>query len=61
MLANIVGAQRPTTTISIHSLIDQGRLLRDGHHYVLLGDPPDWRQIDTSPSHLDVNGATASL
>ncbi|MFZ0976798.1 MAG: Crp/Fnr family transcriptional regulator [Solirubrobacteraceae bacterium] len=44
MLASIIGAQRPTTTTAIHSLARQGRLARDERrHYVLLGDPPDWR------------------
>jgi hypothetical protein len=43
MLAGIIGAQRPTTTTSIRSLMDQGRIAReDGRRYVLLGDPPDW-------------------
>ncbi len=44
MLADIIGAQRPTTTGAIRSLERQGRLARDEQrHYVLLGDPPDWR------------------
>jgi CRP/FNR family transcriptional regulator, cyclic AMP receptor protein len=43
MLAGIIGAQRPTTTTSIRSLTEQGRIARDdGRWYVLLGDPPDW-------------------
>jgi CRP/FNR family transcriptional regulator, cyclic AMP receptor protein len=43
MLAGIVGAQRPTTTTSIRSLMEQGRIAReDGRRYVLLGEPPDW-------------------
>ncbi|HTP20702.1 MAG TPA: helix-turn-helix domain-containing protein [Solirubrobacteraceae bacterium] len=43
MLAGIIGAQRPTTTMAIRSLTEQGRLLRDDKRcYVLLGDPPDW-------------------
>jgi CRP-like cAMP-binding protein len=43
MLAGIIGAQRPTTTTSIHSLMEQGRLTRDaGRRYILIGDPPDW-------------------
>lgn len=43
MLAGIIGAQRPTTTTAIHSLMRQGRLDRDGNRrYVLIGDPPDW-------------------
>jgi CRP/FNR family transcriptional regulator, cyclic AMP receptor protein len=45
MLAGIIGAQRPTTTTAIHSLMRQGRLERDGNRrYVLLGNPPDWRR-----------------
>jgi CRP/FNR family cyclic AMP-dependent transcriptional regulator len=43
MLAGIIGAQRPTTTTSIRSLMEQGRLSRDdSRRYILLGDPPDW-------------------
>jgi CRP/FNR family transcriptional regulator, cyclic AMP receptor protein len=43
MLAAIIGAQRPTTTVAIRSLTERGRLLRDeDRRYVLLGDPPDW-------------------
>jgi CRP/FNR family transcriptional regulator, cyclic AMP receptor protein len=45
MLADIIGAQRPTTTGAIRSLERQGRLARDERrHYVLLGDPPDWQR-----------------
>lgn len=44
MLASIIGAQRPTTTTAIHSLMRQERLARDDRrHYILLGKPPDWR------------------
>lgn len=43
MLAAIIGAHRPTTTTSIRSLTEQGRIARDdGRRYVLLGEPPDW-------------------
>jgi hypothetical protein len=43
MLASIIGAHRPTTTISVRSLTRQGRLMRDeSRRYVLLGEPPDW-------------------
>jgi CRP/FNR family transcriptional regulator, cyclic AMP receptor protein len=45
MLASIIGAQRPTTTTAIHSLVRRERLARDERrHYVLLGEPPDWRK-----------------
>ena len=45
MLADIIGAQRPTTTGAIRSLERQGRLARDERrHYVLLGGPPDWQR-----------------
>jgi CRP/FNR family cyclic AMP-dependent transcriptional regulator len=55
MLANIVGAQRPTTTTAIRSLTRQGYLARDdGRHYVLLGDPPDWRSERRPVSKLEV-------
>lgn len=44
MLASIVGAQRPTITIALQSLVRQERLTRDGsRRYVLVGDPPDWQ------------------
>lgn len=43
MLAGIVGAQRPTTTTSVRSLIEQRRIaVDDGRRFVLLGEPPDW-------------------
>jgi hypothetical protein len=43
MRVGIIGAHRPTTTTSIRSLIEQGRIAReDDRRYVLLGDPPDW-------------------
>lgn len=43
MLAGLVGARRPTTTIAIRALRERGRLVRDeDRRYVLLGDPPDW-------------------
>lgn len=43
MLAGIIGAQRPTTTTSIRSLVEQDRIAQDDNRrYVLLGDPPDW-------------------
>jgi CRP/FNR family cyclic AMP-dependent transcriptional regulator len=55
MLASIVGAQRPTTTTAIRSLTRQGYLARDdGRHYVLLGDPPDWRSERRPVSELEV-------
>jgi CRP-like cAMP-binding protein len=42
-LAEIVGAQRPTTTVAIHKLEAQGRLRREASgRWVLLGDPPQW-------------------
>ena len=45
MLANIIGAKRPTTTLAVHALARKGRLTRDGSRlFVLLGDPPDWGQ-----------------
>jgi len=44
MLASIIGAQRPTTTTAVRSLVRRRRLMRDERrHYVLLGEPPDWR------------------
>jgi len=43
MLAGIIGAKRPTTTIAVRALERQGKLTRDARRsYVLLGDPPDW-------------------
>jgi CRP/FNR family transcriptional regulator, cyclic AMP receptor protein len=40
-LGNLIGAQRPTTTLAVGSLIRKGRLTRDGRRrYVLLGEPP---------------------
>lgn len=55
MLAGIVGAQRPTTTLAVRSLVQQGRLLRDeNRRYVLLGEPPDWRAERALVSTVDV-------
>lgn len=55
MLAGIIGAQRPTTTIAIRSLTEQGRILRDDdRRYVLLGVPPDWRKERALVSAVDV-------
>jgi CRP/FNR family transcriptional regulator, cyclic AMP receptor protein len=55
MLAGIVGAQRPTTTVAIRSLTQRGRLLRDeDRRYVLLGDPPDWRAEAAPVLELEV-------
>lgn len=55
MLAEIVGAQRPTTTVAIRSLTEQGRLLRDDERrYVLLGKPPDWRKERAPVGAVDV-------
>jgi len=55
MLAGIIGARRPTTTIAIRSLREQGRLLRDeDRRYVLLGDPPDWRKERTLVRAVEV-------
>jgi hypothetical protein len=43
MLAGIIGAHRPTTTIAVRSLTDRGKLMRDElRRYVLLGEAPDW-------------------
>lgn len=45
-LGNLIGAQRPTTTLAVGSLIRKGRLTRDGRRrYVLLGDPPDLQGV----------------
>jgi CRP/FNR family transcriptional regulator, cyclic AMP receptor protein len=55
MLANIIGAQRPTTTTAIHSLSRQGRLARDERrYYVLLGDPPDWKREQLPVAQLEI-------
>jgi CRP/FNR family transcriptional regulator, cyclic AMP receptor protein len=55
MLASIIGAQRPTTTTSIRSLVDKGRLTRDANRrFVLLGQPPDWRRERTPVATLEV-------
>jgi len=43
MMANIIGARRPTTTMAIHSLTRQQLLIRSAaRFYVLLEGPPDW-------------------
>lgn len=46
ILAGIIGAQRPTTTTALRSLIAQGRIVRDENRcYVLLDQPPRWEQV----------------
>lgn len=55
MLAGIIGARRPTTTIAIRSLSEQGCLARDGsRHYVLVGEPPDWWRGRRPVAQLEV-------
>jgi CRP/FNR family cyclic AMP-dependent transcriptional regulator len=55
MLANIIGARRPTTTIAIRSLGRQGRLFRDPNRcYVLVGDVPDWTHERPPAAALEV-------
>ena|SRR5436190_15549314 len=55
MLASIIGAQRPTTTMAIRSLTQQGLLTRDdGRAYVLIGDPPDWSRERQPVAQLEV-------
>jgi CRP-like cAMP-binding protein len=55
MLAHIIGAQRPTTTVAIRSLEQQERLTRDDRRqYVLLGDPPDWSTKRLPVAQLEV-------
>lgn len=55
MLAGIIGAQRPTTTLAVRSLAEQGRLLRDeNRRYILLGEPPDWRSERALVSEVEV-------
>jgi CRP/FNR family cyclic AMP-dependent transcriptional regulator len=55
MLASIIGAHRPTTTIAVRSLTEQGRLARDeARHYILLGEPPDWRRDRVPVAQLEV-------
>jgi CRP/FNR family transcriptional regulator, cyclic AMP receptor protein len=45
MLASTIGAQRPTTTTAIRSLISHGRLIRtERRHYGLIGEAPDWQR-----------------
>lgn len=53
MLAGIIGAQRPTTTVAIRSLTQRGLLVRDGRRYVLLGEPPDWRRTPATTAELE--------
>lgn len=54
-LAGIVGAQRPTITLAIRSLTEQGRVVRDQRRcYTLLGAPPDWSRERTPVIHGEV-------
>lgn len=43
MLAEIVGARRPSVTVALRALERQERIARDDHRcYLVCGDPPDW-------------------
>jgi CRP/FNR family transcriptional regulator, cyclic AMP receptor protein len=43
MLAQMVGARRPTTTTAIQALSRSGRMfVNEERQFVLIGDPPDW-------------------
>lgn len=54
-LASIVGAQRPTITLAVRSLTDQGRLIRDERRcYTLVGAPPDWTREGTPVIQAEV-------
>lgn len=55
MLANIIGARRPTTTVAIRSLEERGSLTRDVNRcFVLLGDVPDWTEARPPAAQLEV-------
>jgi hypothetical protein len=55
MLANIIGAKRPTTTLAVHALARNGRLTRDGSRlFVLHGDPPDWNHQPAPVPALEI-------
>lgn len=54
-LAQIIGAQRPTTTTAIQSLTARGALQRDeNRYYVLPGAPPDWQHEEPPAAKLEV-------
>jgi CRP/FNR family cyclic AMP-dependent transcriptional regulator len=55
MLASMIGAQRPTTTMSIRALRERGLLTVDeGRRYILRGDPPDWSRLPMPIAKLEV-------
>jgi CRP/FNR family cyclic AMP-dependent transcriptional regulator len=55
MLANIIGARRPTTTLALRSLEQQGRLTRENSRLlVLLGAAPNWSREQTPAAALEV-------
>jgi CRP/FNR family cyclic AMP-dependent transcriptional regulator len=55
MLADIIGARRPTTTLALHALEGQGRLSRDSRRFlVLIGHQPDWRREQAVAAALEV-------
>ncbi len=55
MLAAIVGAQRPTTTMALRALGRQGLVERnEARFYVLIGDPPDWSRERRPVAELEV-------
>ena len=40
LIARMVGAHRTSVTVALHKLADDGRVVRAGRRWVLLGDPP---------------------
>jgi hypothetical protein len=54
ILAGIIGAQRPTTTTALRSLVAQGKIARDENRfYVLLVRAPSWEQIRQPAGQLE--------
>lgn len=43
VLSEIIGAQRPTVSMAIKGLQDEGLLTQRDRHWVLLGDAPQWQ------------------
>jgi CRP/FNR family cyclic AMP-dependent transcriptional regulator len=53
ILAGIIGAQRPTTTTALRSLITQEKIARDENRfYVLLAAAPNWAQARLPAARL---------
>jgi hypothetical protein len=52
LIGHMIGAHRTSVTVALGKLCDEGRIAKDGRHWMLLGPPPqDIRDTAGDPSH----------